>query len=82
MILLSKPTSCIAFQMVQEEAFAAFVREDAATIRDRESTDTIPIIDDIRFHIGCFLQTFYDMYEASKKLNLIDNFLEELGLDA
>ncbi|KAI0233742.1 Ankyrin repeat and BTB/POZ domain-containing protein 1 [Lamellibrachia satsuma] len=69
-------------KIVQDESFAAFVREDAASIQDRESTDSIPIIDDIRFHISSFMQTFSDMYEASEKLGLIDNFLEELGLDA
>ena len=69
-------------QMVQDEAFTAFVREDAASIRDRETTDTIPIIDDIRYHISSFMQTFSDMYEANEKLTLIDNFLEELCLDA
>ena len=68
--------------MVQDEAFTAFVREDAASIRDRETTDTIPIIDDIRYHISSFMQTFSDMYEANEKLTLIDNFLEELCLDA
>ena len=72
----------LLFQIVQDESFAAFVREDAASIQDRESTDSIPIIDDIRFHISSFMQTFSDMYEASEKLGLIDNFLEELGLDA
>ena len=69
-------------QMVQDEAFTAFVREDAASIRDRETTDTIPVIDDIRYHISSFMQTFSDMYEANEKLTLIDNFLEELCLDA
>ena len=70
------------FQMVQCQDFADFVKEDAEKVQGRQETDSIPIIDDIRFHITNFVQTFSDMYEADQKLGLIDSFLDELQLDA
>ena len=62
--------------------FSSFVREDADTVKSRQEIDSIPIIDDIRFHITNFVQTFSDMYEADEKLGIVDAFLEELNLDA
>ena len=68
--------------MVQSKDFADLVKEDATRVKERQETDTIPIIDDVRYHITNFVQTFSDMYEADQKLRLIENFLEELNLDA
>ena len=65
--------------------------KDADEIRHREETDSIPIIDDIRFHINKtelpgFLsdQPSNDSVETSPelKLRMIEELLEELGLDA
>ena len=64
------------------DEFASFVKEDAGTVHGRQDTDSIPIIDDIRFYITGSMQTFSDMYEADQKLSIIDGFLEELNLDA
>lgn len=68
--------------MVNSEDFANFVKEDAQAVQKREETDSIPIIDDIRFHITNSVQTFSDMYDADEKLATIDQFLDELELDA
>ena len=68
--------------MVNSEDFASFVKEDAQTVEKREETDSIPIIDDIRFHITNSVQTFSDMYDADEKLSSIDQFLDQLDLDA
>ena len=68
--------------MVNSEDFASFVKEDAQTVQKREETDSIPIIDDIRFHITNSVQTFSDMYDADEKLSSIDQFLDQLDLDA
>ena len=67
--------------MVKCSEFAELVVEDAKTVQDRQETDTIPIIDEVRFHITNFVQTFSDMYDADLKLATIDAFLEELQLD-
>ncbi|XP_021364162.1 ankyrin repeat and BTB/POZ domain-containing protein 1-like [Mizuhopecten yessoensis] len=62
--------------------FVDIVRQDAANLKQREDTDTVEIIDDIRFNITNFVQTFSDMMDADEKLRMIDDFLEELDIDA
>jgi len=62
--------------------FLQIVSEDASTVQEREEADSIPIIDDIRFHITNFVQTYSDMYEADGKMAIIDHLLEELDLEA
>jgi len=67
--------------MLNSEDFATFVMEDARTVQNRQETDSIPIIDDLRFHVTSLVQTFSDMYEADRRLAAIDAFLEQLQLD-
>lgn len=67
--------------MVCHPDFARLVQSDAKNVQDRQETDSIGIIDDIRFHITNYVQTFSDMYEADQKLAVIDTFLEELELE-
>ncbi|KAK2139707.1 hypothetical protein LSH36_1645g00004 [Paralvinella palmiformis] len=69
-------------RVIDNNEFTTFVREDANAVKERQETDSIPIVDDIRYHITNFVQTFSDMYEADQKLAVIDSFLEELGLEA
>ena len=68
--------------MVLSEEFGEFVLEDAGLVSQREETDSIPFIDDVRFYITNFVQTYSDMYEADRKIALIDKFLDVLDLDA
>lgn len=69
------------FQMIIREDFAALVQEDAAEVEMREEADTIDIIDEIRFHITNFVQTFSEVEEANEKLVAIDDLLEHLDLE-
>ncbi|RUS20677.1 hypothetical protein BC937DRAFT_94650 [Endogone sp. FLAS-F59071] len=39
-------------EILEEEDFAALVRESAEGIKGREETDTLPIIDDLRYWLG------------------------------
>ncbi|XP_062595032.1 ankyrin repeat and BTB/POZ domain-containing protein 1-like [Saccostrea cucullata] len=66
---------------VHREDFAQLVREDASEIKGRQETDSIGIIDDIRFHITNFVQTYSEMEEANEQLRLVDDLLEDLNLD-
>jgi len=56
--------------------------QDAASVEDRQETDSIPIVDDIRYHIALAVQDYSAMSEAHDKLVLVDDLLEKLGLDA
>lgn len=62
--------------------FEELVLEDASLVRQRQETDSIDIIDDIRYHITSNVQTFSGMEEATEKLRRIDNLLEKLNLVA
>lgn len=67
--------------MVDREDFCQLVMEDASDIKGRQETDSIGIIDDIRFHITNFVQTYSEMEEANERLRLVDRMLENLNLD-
>ena len=69
-------------KVLENEEFADFVVEDARSVQNREVTDTVPIIDEIRYHITCYIQTYSEVYEANRKLALIDHFLVLLQINA
>ncbi|XP_041377868.1 ankyrin repeat and BTB/POZ domain-containing protein 1-like [Gigantopelta aegis] len=68
-------------KVIEQEEFADLVREDASNLKEREEADTIDIIDEVRFYITNFIQTFSDMEEANDRLKVIDDLLEELDLE-
>ncbi|KAL3852443.1 hypothetical protein ACJMK2_016080 [Sinanodonta woodiana] len=68
-------------EVIVQEEFHEIVKEDAAKVKDRQETDTIDIIDSVRFHLTNFVQTYSEMEEANEELRLIDKLLEELGLE-
>jgi len=68
--------------IIQLPEFHELVIEDAKEVRGRQETDSIGIIDDIRYHIKARVQTYSGMQEAEEKLAAIDELLEILGLDA
>ena len=69
-------------QVLELEEFAELVQDDATDVESREETDTIDIIDSIRFHLTNFVQTYSELQEMEEKINMIDKFLEDLGLEA
>lgn len=59
-----------------------FVLEDAASVVDRQETDTVPIIDDLRFYLAEFATVNpSDIDQTSEKMKLLDDFLEQIGLE-
>ena len=80
-----------------EEAFHDLVKESASRISSRQETDTIELIDDIRFYLGQIYGVFQDdinhetgqidfkatQYELryNKDIELLDDLLEQLSLD-
>jgi len=69
-------------QFVENEDFQDLVRADANEVKNRQETDSIDVIDDIRSHIRSNVQTMSEMDEAERKLNFVDIILSNLGLDA
>lgn len=74
-------TAVISLQVMKLGEFKELVLADASDVHNRDDTDTIDIIDCIRFHITNFIQTFSEMQDAEDQLRAIDDFLMTLGLE-
>lgn len=81
--------ACCAFiakhleQLVKGDDLKLIIAADAAEIqnRDQEKGDSIPIVDEIRYHISSNVQSWSDMEEAGEKLSLMDSLLDDLNLE-
>ncbi|KAL3199908.1 hypothetical protein MRX96_013397 [Rhipicephalus microplus] len=62
--------------------FHEVVREDAKEVKLRQETDSITVIDDIRYYISANARSTAEIVNANEKLKLVDNLLTALGLDA
>ena len=67
--------------MVEDEEFRELVVRDAQSIRGRQETDTIDIIDEIRYFLKTDLNSMSALQEAQQKLEAIDIMLSELGFE-
>lgn len=67
--------------VIGRQEFRDLVVEDSKSVNQRQEIDSIPIVDDIRYHISSSVQTFSDVQEAQEKLKELDNLLQDLGLD-
>lgn len=63
------------------EEFVVAVKENAEAVEERQETDSIPLVDDIRFHITSNVQTYSAIEEANQKLEALDNLLASIGLE-
>ncbi|XP_005223221.1 ankyrin repeat and BTB/POZ domain-containing protein 1 isoform X1 [Bos indicus x Bos taurus] len=68
-------------KLVQQEDFVEAVREEAAAVAGRQETDSIPLVDDIRFHMGSLVQTCHAMEQAAQRLRVLEELLVSIGLD-
>lgn len=68
-------------QLIGKQEFADLIVEDSQSVTKRQEIDSIPIVDDIRYHISSSVQTLSAVQEAQEKLAELDNLLQELGLD-
>lgn len=76
-----KPNFSFDRQILKQEDFQRIVLEDASSVIDRQETDSITVIDDLRFYLTEFLSTNDDQSEkTSEKLRALDEFVERLGL--
>ncbi|KAI8904060.1 hypothetical protein EDD86DRAFT_249945 [Gorgonomyces haynaldii] len=71
---LSKYIAIHLETFVEDPEFLDLVRESAAGIKDRQETDTIILIDDLRFWIA-------DDILADQKMALLESLLEKIGFD-
>lgn len=71
----------MCMQIVEQREFADLVLEDARHVTAREETDSIDIIDEVRFYVANVVNTVSDLQDAEDKLRLIDQLLEDLDID-
>lgn len=92
--LTSLETSCCEFmanhlhEVIDSDEFSELVLADATEIKNREETDSIPVIDDIRFQVhnsalpGMQSADFCYGSSADQKFEMLEKLLLRLGLDA
>ena len=69
--------------MVKNEKFKELVLNDARNVKSREETDSIDIVDEIRYVLRTTnLNSLSSITEAVLQLECLDSFLEELNLEA
>lgn len=68
-------------QLVERPEFADMIREDAGNVAARQETDSIPLVDEIRFHIASNVQTYSAIEEANQKLSALELLLASIGLE-
>ena len=68
-------------QLVNSAEFAELIQEDARSVVDRQEMDSIPLVDDIRYHITTNVQTYSAIEEANQKLQVLEQLLVSIGLE-
>ncbi|KAM9343759.1 ankyrin repeat and BTB/POZ domain-containing protein 1 isoform 1-T1 [Pholidichthys leucotaenia] len=68
-------------QLVELAEFAELIKEDAASLEERQETDSVPLVDDIRYHIANNVQTYSAIEEANQKLEALEELLSNIDID-
>ena len=68
--------------MVLLQEFRDLVLEDAKNVQSRQETDSIDIIDEIRYYLRTNLRSSSAIAEAERKLESLNYMLEDLDLEA
>ena len=77
---------CIEFlaknieEMVTNEKFVQLVKNDAQNVKSRQETDSIDIVDEIRYILRS-VNSLASISEAENSLDVLESFLEDLELD-
>ncbi|TNM86950.1 ankyrin repeat and BTB/POZ domain-containing protein 1 isoform X1 [Takifugu rubripes] len=70
----------IIYQLVEQPELAEAIKEDADTVEGREATDSVPLVDEIRFHIASNVQTYSEIQEANQKLEALEELLTSINI--
>ncbi|XP_061591916.1 ankyrin repeat and BTB/POZ domain-containing protein 1 [Cololabis saira] len=68
-------------RLVEQAEFADIIKEDAASVEERHETDSVPLVDDIRYHIASNVQTYSAIEEANQKLEALEELLSSINID-
>lgn len=67
-------------QLVEQPDLAEVIKEDADSVEGREATDSVPLVDEIRFHITSNVQTYSEIEEANQKLEALEELLSSINI--
>lgn len=75
--------TCLAclWQLVEQVEFAEIIKEDAESLVDRHVTDSVPLVDDIRYHIASNVQTYSAIEEANHKMEVLEALLFSIDIE-
>lgn len=65
---------------MEQPELAEAIKEDADTVEGRQATDSIPLVDEIRFHIAGNVQTYSEIQEANQKLEALEELLTSINI--
>ncbi|XP_045911915.1 ankyrin repeat and BTB/POZ domain-containing protein 1 isoform X1 [Micropterus dolomieu] len=68
-------------RLVEQDEFAEIIKEDAASLEERHETDSVPLVDDIRYHIASNVQTYSAIEEANQKLEALEELLSSINIE-
>lgn len=67
-------------QLLERPELAEVIKEDAAGVEDRQATDSVPLVDEIRYHIASNVQTYSEIEEANQKLEALEELLFSINI--
>ncbi|KAK7884164.1 hypothetical protein WMY93_027287 [Mugilogobius chulae] len=68
-------------QLVLDPEFAELIKDDAASVKGRHETDSVPLVDDIRYHISSNVQTYSAIEEARQKHAALEQLLNDINIE-
>ncbi|KAM5219034.1 LOW QUALITY PROTEIN: ankyrin repeat and BTB/POZ domain-containing protein 1 [Hipposideros larvatus] len=68
-------------KLVERKDFEEAVLEEANTVAARQEQDSIPLVDDIRFHLTSRMQTYSNAEAMWRRLYALEDLLVSIGLD-
>ena len=72
------------FQIIDNPGLAELIQEDAKAIKNRQETDSIPLVDDIRHHLYNAILPSYSgdvSCFAEHRIELLESLLKKLDLE-
>lgn len=77
---VSECAPMVCSQLVEQPELAEVIKEDAASVEDRQATDSVPLVDEIRYHIASNVQTYSEIEEANQKLEALEELLFSINI--
>ncbi|XP_068191257.1 ankyrin repeat and BTB/POZ domain-containing protein 1 isoform X1 [Antennarius striatus] len=68
-------------RLVEQPEFADIIEEDAKSLEERQENDSLPLVDEIRYHITSNVKTFSEIEEAQQKLEVLDDLLSNINIE-